>query len=240
MSRSARAGSPAELADPVVVEFPLRGEWTAVNTPAHRIPSHGTDMLGQRYAFDFVRTEARSGMHVHPAGNLRFTLAGVRTRECYGWGQPVHAAFDGEVVRARDGVPERAWLHVARELVGVLRNAITFDPAKHGVERVAGNHVIVRMESTPVVHGLYAHLAPGSVAVEEGGTVRAGDEIGRVGHTGNSTAPHLHVQLMDSADPLAAAGIPCAFRGYEAFRDGRWVRVEHGVPGKGERVRSLP
>ncbi|HJS27439.1 MAG TPA: M23 family peptidase, partial [Actinomycetota bacterium] len=44
-----------ELDDPVVVGFPLRGEWAAATTPAHRIPSHGTDMLGQRYAFDFVR-----------------------------------------------------------------------------------------------------------------------------------------------------------------------------------------
>ena|GEM_PF-2671872 len=40
-----------ELDDPVVVEFPLRGEgWMAVTTPAARTPSHGVDMLGQRYA----------------------------------------------------------------------------------------------------------------------------------------------------------------------------------------------
>ena len=37
----------AELADPRIVDFPLRGEWVAVHTPGSRIPSHGTDMLGQ-------------------------------------------------------------------------------------------------------------------------------------------------------------------------------------------------
>jgi hypothetical protein len=38
-----------ELDGAVVVDFPLRGErWVAVNTPGDRIPSHGTDMLGQR------------------------------------------------------------------------------------------------------------------------------------------------------------------------------------------------
>jgi hypothetical protein len=31
---------------PVVVGFPLRGEWVAVRTPAHKIPSHGTDLFG--------------------------------------------------------------------------------------------------------------------------------------------------------------------------------------------------
>ena len=38
---------------------------------------------------------------------------------------------------------------------------------------------------------LYAHLALGSVAVARGQWVRAGELVGRVGHTSNSTAPHL-------------------------------------------------
>jgi murein DD-endopeptidase MepM/ murein hydrolase activator NlpD len=63
-------------------------------------------------------------------------------------------------------------------------------------------------------------LAPGSVAVTRGQQVRAGEVLGRVGHTGNSTAPHLHFQLMDSADPLQAKGIPCAFAEYLVERTG--------------------
>ena len=47
----------AELEGARIVDFPLRGEWRAVHTPASRIPSHGTDMLGQRYAFDFMRLD---------------------------------------------------------------------------------------------------------------------------------------------------------------------------------------
>lgn len=38
------------------------------------------------------------------------------------------------------------------------------------------------------VYALYAHLAPGSVVVTKGQQVRAGELIGRVGHTGNATA----------------------------------------------------
>jgi hypothetical protein len=227
------------LNDPIVVELPLRGEWTAVHTPAHRIPSHGTDQLGQRYAFDLVRPDLRKGLHLHPSGNVRMLLIGARTSEFYGWDQPVHVAFDGEVVSATDGIEERAWIHLIRELALVLKNAFTFDPQTQGLGALAGNHVIVRMGANPAIHALYAHLAPGTVEVEPAQPVRTGDPIGRVGHTGNSTAPHLHFQLMDSPDPLKAGGIPCAFRAYEAYRGGRWVRVERGFPRKGERIRSV-
>ncbi len=230
-------GSSSELGDPVVVDFPLRGEWAAANTPAHKIPSHGTDQLGQRYAYDLVRIDPRKGFHLHPAGTVRSYLIGGRTRECYGWGQPVHAAFDGEVVEATDGADERAWLHVIRELALAVRTAVTFNPEKQGLDRVLGNHVIMQMDR---VYALFAHLAPGSVAVEKGQAVRTGDVIGRVGHTGNSMAPHLHFQLMDSTNLLKAGGIPCAFREYEVDRAGRWERVERGIPRKTDRIRSVP
>jgi hypothetical protein len=66
----------SELDDPVVVKLPLRGEWSVERSPADRIPSHGTDLLGQRYAYDLVRTDHRPGFHVHPAGTLRWLLVG--------------------------------------------------------------------------------------------------------------------------------------------------------------------
>ena len=89
------------------------------------------------------------------------------------------------------------------------------------------------------VFAAFAHLAPGSVAVAPGQAVRNGDVLGRVGHTGNSTAPHLHFQLMDSTDPMHARGVPCAFRTYEVMRNGSWERVENGIPHKVDRIRYL-
>lgn len=226
-----------ELDRPIVVEFPLRGEWTVERTPADRIPSHGTDLFGQRYAYDMIRTDDRAGSHVHPAGSLRWGLLGGRTQDCYGWGQPVHAALGGEVVEAVDGVPERRWIHGLRESWHAIRNTLAVGAGRQPFEpsRLAGNHVIIR---TGDAYAVYAHLAPGSVTVSRGERVLVGDVIGRVGHTGNSTAPHLHFHLMDRSDPVSARGIPNAFASYLVRRDGRWEPVEHGIPGRHERVRS--
>jgi Peptidase family M23 len=227
-------GGPATA---VVVGFPLRGEWVAVRTPAYKVPSHGTELFGQRYAFDFVRPDERKGLHLQPAGTVRSFLLGARTRDYYGWGQPVHAAVDGRVVAAVDEVAERPRVQMVREAALALRTTVGFDPTRSGFAPVAGNHVIVQGAE---VFAVFAHLAPGTVALTTGQEVRVGELVGRVGHTGNSTAPHLHFQLMDAADPLRARGVPCAFAAYLVLRDGRWERVERGVPGRGERIRSVP
>jgi hypothetical protein len=44
------------------IAFPLRGEWYTETRPADRIPSHGTNRFGLRYAFDFIQ---RIRMTVH-------------------------------------------------------------------------------------------------------------------------------------------------------------------------------
>ena len=225
----------AELTSPVVVDFPLRGEgWSAVTSPADRVPSHGTDVLGQRFAFDFLITDERRGGHYHPAGWLRTVLIGVPTRECYAWGRPVHAPFGGEVIRAADGFGERERVHPIREAVLAIRTALTFS-----VDRLAdvmGNYVLI--QSGDLVAGL-VHLAPGSVTVAEGENVETGDLVGRVGHTGNSTSPHLHFQLMDNPDPVVARGVPCAFRTYEVQRDGVWAPAVDGIPRRTDRLRVI-
>ncbi|WP_163618267.1 M23 family metallopeptidase [Microbacterium sp. B35-30] len=225
-----------ELDDPMVVEFPLRGDgWMAVTTPAARIPSHGVDILGQRYAFDFVKVDDRPGVHVHPASTFTASTVGGRTDECYAWNARIHAPFDAEVVAASDGVHERRWINPFREVARMVWNGMTFRPGR--IPAILGNHVILRAGD---VYAGFAHLRPGSVRVRVGERVAAGDLLGNVGHTGNSTSPHLHFQLMDSADLMNARGVPCAFAAYDVRADdGSWTRVARGIPGSRERIRFI-
>jgi len=229
----------AESPQTVVVDFPLRGEWIAGNTPARRIPSHGTDLLGQRYAYDFVRVDpARKGMHFYKATSLHYLLAGVSLEDCYGWGQPIHSPVQGVVLQAEDGWPERQRLQPVKDLFIALKNGLTFNPKRlTDFRRLGGNHIIIE---TNIGYVLLAHARTGSIRVSKGDRIDSGHHLADVGHSGNSTAPHLHFHLMDRQDLLTAQGILCCFREYDVRRDGTWIRVENGIPKHTEIIRSVP
>ncbi|WP_350343205.1 M23 family metallopeptidase [Proteinivorax tanatarense] len=225
-----------ELTNSIIVDFPLRGEWWACNTPANVIPSHGTDMLGQRYAYDFVMVDwVRKGRPFYHGSSLQYYTLGVTLKECYGWGREVYAHCDGRVITVKDVIIERNRVHLVRDLSIALKNAFLFNPAKHDIQTVVGNYVIIMCGEQ--IYALFAHLQTDSIEVVEGQYVKKGDILGRVGHSGNSTAPHLHFQLMDSADMSIAKGIPCAFSNYEIFDNGKWLSVKDGVPSNKDRLR---
>ena len=45
-------------------------------------------------------------------------------------------------------------------------------------------------------YAMHAHLALGSIQLHVGDYVRQGQKLGLLGNTGNSSAPHLHFQVM--------------------------------------------
>jgi murein DD-endopeptidase MepM/ murein hydrolase activator NlpD len=228
---------PEELKHPHVVDFPLRGEWSAPNTPVKRIPSHGTDQFGQRYAFDFMKIEGEGGKARFFDGYAaKYFLWGIPLKECYGYGEGIYAPFDGTVVKAADGFPERQRVQVVSDLYAAYTNSRRFLKGGTDAQSIAGNYVIL---GNGEVYALLAHMRNGSVCVKEGQRVKAGEMIGRLGHSGNSTAPHLHFQLMDGPDPMTAKGLPCAFTTYEVLENGAWNTVNGGIPSHQAKFRLL-
>ncbi len=54
-------------------------------------------------------------------------------------------------------------------------------------------------------------MDPGSVAVRVGDTVTRGQQLGLIGTSGNSTTPHLHVQILTTPTYFPADSKPWAF-----------------------------
>ncbi|AFA50107.1 M23 family metallopeptidase [Acetobacterium woodii] len=225
-----------KLCEPIIVAFPLRGEWLAPNTPGTKIPSHGTNQLGTRYAYDFIQVDwERKGWPSYRVGLLHYLFLGVPLNEYYCWGQAVYAPCDGVVVYAEDGFKERRRTNLLLDLMNAYKNAHFFDPRKDDVQTVAGNYIIIKYNDQ--IYAALVHLQTGSIQVAVGQKVKKGELIGKVGHSGNSFSPHLHFQLMDSSDIATARGLPCAFEQYEIFQDEEWKKVVKGIPTNKDRIR---
>ena len=93
-------------------------------------------------------------------------------------------------------------------------------------ENPSGNHVVVRSAEEDVDVEL-AHMKEGSVAVERGEQAEESELLGRVGNTGNTSEPHLHIHAVrtGSGSTSEGEGVPVLFDGRFPVRNGlvfRW------------------
>jgi hypothetical protein len=218
----------SEYTQPVVLELPFRGRWIVENSPARRVPSHGTHAFGASHAIDFVAV--RDG-RTAPLRDWRTAFAVEPVQRFYAFNQPVFAPAGGRVVSAQDGEPDL----VARRspFARISYAATQATRARQGARGLAGNHVIIELDDGgPYL--VVAHLRYGTVAVRPGEMVSVGQPLGRCGNSGNSTQPHVHLQVMDHHDPFVAAGVPMLFRHYRVHhRDGTQHFVSRGLPDTG-------
>lgn len=224
------------LSDSVVLRLPFMDRWAVQMSPARRVPSHGVDLFGQRFAIDFVGVD--EGHRTAPVRDWRTFLATEPPERFFGYGRPILAPIDGSVVAVHDGEID----HEAR------RSQLTLIPyalgqasrLRQGVTAVTGNYVTIA-NRTGDVFVMLAHLRAKSLRVALGDDVSTGELVAECGNSGNSTQPHMHVQIMDSPDFSVARGIPIAFRGYREWPRGanEFHDVESGIPGESAVVEPL-
>jgi len=195
-----------ESASRVVYRLPLQGTWfVGAGATPH---SHHRWVVAQEFAFDFVRIGSNGSTHAR---------LGQRLSDYLAYGAPVLAAADGEVVATLgDQLETTADLRRPREDLVAYMDRVRDGQARRltqGASGVLGNHVVIAHAGGE--YSVYAHLMPRSVVVKPGDRVRAGQRIARVGMSGNTTEPHLHFHVCDSADALACAGIPVRFEGVD-------------------------
>lgn len=201
---------------PVVLEYPFRGRWLARNSPARRIPSHGTHLFGVSYAIDFIGVDE----HGRPAPvTWRSAFATEAPERFAGFGRPILAPAGGTIVATHDGEPDHEARRSPLALVPYMLGQR--ERARGGAVGLAGgNHVTIALgPQGPFV--LLAHLRQGSVCVRSGDTLSMGRQVGACGNSGNSTQPHVHVQVIDSLRfDETARGLPLAFR-HPGYPDAR-------------------
>jgi hypothetical protein len=186
----------------IEVSLPFAGPWLARNSPARRVPSHGSDLFGERFAIDFVGVDRRH--RTADRRDWRTFLATEPAERFFAFGQPILAPADGIVVEVHDGEID----HLGRRSQLALVPYALGQSARlrQGVGAIAGNYLIIALRDSHAFVAL-AHLRAGSLRVAAGEEVTAGQQVAACGNSGNSTQPHVHMQVMDSADLSVARGV---------------------------------
>lgn len=185
-------GLPDE--EPVALQFPLDGgTYFVVGGGSSPVANRHMKVLedpefrdyrGQAYALDVVQVNA-----------FGFRASGLYPgdRKAYAiFGTPVNAPCSGRVVDIENELPD-------------------FDPPGKDPDRKPGNYVFLACGEARV---LLAHLQKGSIEVSSGEEVESGQIVGRVGNSGNTSEPHLHVHAQRPADDgsfLSGDPLPMTF-----------------------------
>ena len=204
----AGAGDAPVAKSQLPLGLPFHGTWLVFWGGDTRELNHHVDHSSQRRAADLVVADEAGSSH---RGD------GRANRDYYAYGKQVLAVADGAVVTAVDGVPDNV-------------------PGEMNPMMTTGNLVI--LDHGGGVYSAYAHLVPGSLAVKVGSRVKRGQTLGACGNSGNSSEPHLHVQLMDGPRFEQSRGIEPVFAGVEVTREGARARQEAYTWRKGDRVHA--
>ncbi|MBI4051329.1 MAG: M23 family metallopeptidase [Elusimicrobia bacterium] len=100
---------------------------------------------------------------------------------------------------------------------------------KSDTKYLEGNHVVIKFDKDKFA--LLAHLQQKSVTVKVGDRVQVGQLIGRCGNSGNTSEPHLHIQLMSQSEVSNQSTVtyPIVFKNFVLRRWGKSQFIEKGV-----------
>ncbi|MCY7348531.1 MAG: peptidoglycan DD-metalloendopeptidase family protein [Pyrinomonadaceae bacterium] len=188
------------------LSLPFKGEWFVVWGGDTPEQNQHRDAPNQRFAFDIVKTGASGKTH---KGD------GAKNEDFYAFGQEIIAPADGTIVYLVDGVHDNK-------------------PGEMNRMYVPGNLVIIKHAENE--YSLFAHFKQNSIRVKVGDKITRGQTIGLCGNSGNSSEPHLHFQMQNTAFFEDEASMKTFFEKITVKRDGKNETKTNYSPVKGDVV----
>lgn len=175
--------------------FPLKEGFIGQGGNSVLINYHNSDTTTQQYALDIVK--------LNSWGRIAEGLFPDDLNKYFIFGDTIFSPCKGKIVRVKDG----------------LNN---LPPGERDNINPAGNHIILEYENNLI---LMAHMLKNSILVSSGDIVEKGQPIGRVGNSGRTVHPHLHIHAIAGTDTSkiiqGGNGIPIYFDGKFPIRNDR-------------------
>lgn len=189
---AARVVVPIETYEPSTsLVFPFKGKGIVLQAGA---ANGGHRNRSGQFALD--------AMGVDAAWSVCAPGDGKKNSDYPGFGRELVAPAAGVVVALRNDRPDQP--------VGDASNPEFFAPEYRKLGGGdPGNHLVIDHG-----HGefsMLAHFMAGSLRVAKGDRVVQGQVLGKLGHSGDTDAPHVHYQLQAGPDWENADALPCRF-----------------------------
>lgn len=166
--------------------LPFEGEWYTANGGVTKNISHSWEILPQRFAYDFIIVDGEGQSFQGDEKDLH---------SYYCYGKEILAPADGVVVSTKNNYSD------CRIIGDGKTDPDTVD--------IGGNRIIIKHASDE--YSTICHLMPGSITVKKGQVVKRGDTIAKCGNSGNTTEPHVHFQVQNTAGFYSSIGLPVHF-----------------------------
>lgn len=159
-------------ADPIQLAFPLEsgdyfiGHGGTSNVLNQHYREATASRNAQRFALDIIATN----------------ILGTRAKGLYPRDLDAYEIYKKRIMAPCSG-----------PVVGLREDMLDRRPPKRNREHILGNYVAVYCQGATVV---LAHLNVGSVIPKSGESIESGQPLAKVGNTGDTTEPHLHIHAV--------------------------------------------
>ncbi len=157
--------STVRYVPPVQLQVPVTGRWRWGNSGNHS-SFNGHTWPGHRHDIDLVMVDENGKSHKDVKGD-------PANKDFFAFGKPVHCMKKGKVVK----------IHTDSD------DNLGFKPFSDPLPEP--NHVLIRHDDGSL--SAYYHFKKDSIVVGVGDAPEIGAELGKVGNSGGSGEPHLHI-----------------------------------------------
>jgi hypothetical protein len=182
------------------IDLPVHGTWRAAHAGGHSSVNYHLAIPQQAYAVDLLK--------VNENGEF-FTGTGTAITDYISFNDSVFCPVNGIVSLVIDSFNNEQ----------VLKKGDTLNPL--------GNYIAIKIQNEKFV--ILAQLNKRSFKVKQGDTVLSGQYLANIGNSGNTTWPHLHLQIANSVsmNDSNTIGLPFVFNSFCRKRWKNWEQVSN-------------